>query len=102
MTVPANVQATAFSNWPDVVTAVRWHHPHGHVVVAGVFRDIGILPAVGDRDSTVGYGGTFTGSLEHFWRKDQLLWSVGGGRGVASYFGGSAAAGLDLGRVPAA
>jgi hypothetical protein len=96
VTVPTNVEATAFSDWPDMITGVRWDHAHGHVVIAGVFRDIGILTAGGNRDSTLGYGGTFTGSLEHFWRKDQLLWSVGGGRAVAAYYGGSRAAGLDL------
>ena len=62
--------------------------------MSGVFRQLGILPAAGSRNATIGYGGNLTGRLAGFWGKDQVLWSVGGGRGIARYFAGSK--GLDL------
>ena len=43
----------------------------------------------------IGYGGNFTGGLGGFWGKDQLLWAVGGGRGIAHYFAGSNGLSLD-------
>jgi hypothetical protein len=93
-TVPMGTQATSYARWPDLVTALRWDHGHGHILASGVFRQLGIFPAGGDRTAALGYGANFTGSLTNFWGKDHLLWAFGGGRGVSSYFAGSA--GLDL------
>ena len=92
--MPMGTQGTGFSRWPDLISALRWDHGHGHLQLSGVFRQLGICPPMGDGTSTVGYGGNFTGRLAGFWGKDQFLWSVGGGRGVARYFAGSN--GLDL------
>jgi hypothetical protein len=86
--------ATAYSQWPDLVSALRWDHGQSHLKLSGVFRQLGILPAGGSRNAAVGYGANLTGRLAGFWGKDQLLWSVGGGRGIAHYFHGSN--GLDL------
>ena len=94
ITIPMGETATGFSYWPDVATTLRWNHGHGHVLVSGVFRQLGILPATGSRTDVLGFGGNCTGRLTGFWGKDQFLWAVGGGRGVARYFAGSN--GLDL------
>ena len=94
ITVPMGTQATGYSRWPDLVTTLRWDHGYGHVLVSGLFRQVGVLPAAGARTATLGYGGNCTGRLTGFWGKDEFLWSVGGGRGVARYFAGSN--GLDL------
>ncbi len=94
ITVPMGETATGFSYWPDAVTTLRWNHGHGHVLVSGLFRQLGSLPATGSRSAILGFGGNCTGRLTGFWGKDQLLWAVGGGRGVAAYFAGSK--GLDL------
>jgi hypothetical protein len=95
LTVPMNVTATPYARWPDTVTTLRWDHAHGHLLASGVFRQLGISPAGGERASAVGYGGNFTGRLTRFWGKDQVLWAVGGGRGVAHYFAGSNGLSLD-------
>jgi hypothetical protein len=95
ITLPMNVQGTGFSRWPDLVTALRWDHGYGHLQAAAVFRQLGIVPASGSDVATVGYGGNFTGRLTGFWGKDELLWAVGGGRGVAAYFKGSNGLNLD-------
>jgi hypothetical protein len=92
--VPTGAQVNRYSRWPDVVTAFRWDHGHGHVLVSGVFRQLGVVAAAASRTATVGYGGNCTGRLSGYWGKDELLWSVGGGHGVARYFAGSN--GLDL------
>ena len=94
ITVPMAALATGFSRWPDLVTTLRWDHGHGHLQLSGVFRQLGILPAAGDRTARVGYGANCTGRLTSFWGRDEFLWSVGGGRGIARYFAGSN--GLDL------
>jgi hypothetical protein len=94
ITVPMGTQATSYSRWPDTITALRWNHGYGHLHVSGVFRQLGIFPMGGAKTSTLGYGGNFTGGLTNFWGQDQLIWSVGGGRGISSYFAGSN--GLDL------
>ncbi|HVT09463.1 MAG TPA: hypothetical protein VHO67_18510 [Polyangia bacterium] len=94
-TVPMGTQATSYSRWPDLVTALRWDHAHGHMLVSGVFRQLGIFPAGGDRTAALGYGGNFTGTISHFWGQDHLLWAIGGGRGVSSYFAGSNGQNLD-------
>ena len=93
-TVRVGVTATAFSSWPDVVTTFRWDHSYGHVLASGVLRQVGILPTGSGRADTLGFGGNLTGSLTGLEGKDQLLWSVGGGKGIARYFAGSN--GLDL------
>ncbi len=95
ITVPMGTQATGFSGWPDLVTTLRWDHSHGHLLLAGVFRQLGSLPAAGEESTTIGYGGNFTGRLANFWGKDEAFWAVGGGRGVARYFAGSGGLGLD-------
>jgi len=95
VTTPMGVQATAYSHWPDTITTLRWDHAHGHLLATALFRQVGILPAMGARDAAVGYGGNFTGRLTGFWGKDEVLWSVGGGRGVARYFAGSNGQSLD-------
>jgi hypothetical protein len=89
------VQATGYARWPDTVTALRWKHAHGHLLGSALVRQVGIFPATGGRQAAVGVGGNFTGALDSFWGKDQLLWSVGGGRGVAHYFPGSNTLPLD-------
>ena len=94
ITIPMGTQVTPYAHWPDLVTALRWDYGHGHLLVSGLFRQLGVLPSVGGRTATLGYGGNLTGRLAGFWGKDQFLWSVGGGRGVAHYFAGSN--GLDL------
>jgi hypothetical protein len=94
ITLPMGTDATAYSQWPDLVSALRWDHGQSHLKLSGVFRQLGILPAGGSRNAAVGYGANLTGRLAGFWGKDQLLWSVGGGRGIAHYFHGSN--GLDL------
>jgi len=95
ITTPMDVQATGYSYWPDTITTLRWDHAHGHLLASALLRQVGILPAMGDRASAVGYGGNVTGRLTGLWGKDQLLWAVGGGRGVASYFAGSGGLSLD-------
>jgi hypothetical protein len=95
ISLPMGTQATGFSYWPDLATALRWDHGHGHLLVSGVFRQLGVVPASGSRSSVVGYGGAVTGRLTGFWGKDQVLWSAGGGRGVAAYFAGSKGQDLD-------
>ena len=95
VTTPMNVQATGYSYWPDTITALRWDHAHGHLLGSALLRQVGVLPAMGERASAVGYGGNVTGRLTGFWGKDQLLWALGGGRGVASYFAGSGGLSLD-------
>jgi hypothetical protein len=50
---------------------------------------------MGERAAAVGYGGNVTGRLTGFWGKDEILWSVGGGRGLARYFAGSGGQSLD-------
>jgi hypothetical protein len=94
ITIPMDTQATAYSAWPDLTTALRWDHGRSHLLVSGVLRQLGVVPAAGARESVVGYGGNWTGCLSGFWGTDQLLWSAGGGRGIAHYFPGSN--GLDL------
>jgi hypothetical protein len=95
ITFPMGIDATAFSSWPDAVTALRFNHHHGHLLASGLFRQLGALPAMGARAHALGYGGNFTGALTNFWGQDQLLWAVGGGRGIAAYFAGSGGLGLD-------
>ena len=95
ITLPMSTQATAFSYWPDLATALRWDHSHGHLQLSGVFRQLGVVPATGSRPSAVGYGGAFTGRLTRLWGKDQILWSVSGGRGIARYFAGTNGQDLD-------
>jgi hypothetical protein len=95
ITAPMGTQATSYSRWPDLVTALRWDHGYGHMFVSGVFRQLGIFPDGGTRSSTLGYGGNFTGSLTSFWGNDHLLWAIGGGRGISSYFAGATGLGLD-------
>jgi len=95
ITLPAGQQGTAFAWWPDLVTALRWDHPHGHVLGAAVFRELGVVPATGSNVVTLGYGGNVTAALTRFWGKDQLLLSLGGGRGLARYFAGSQGLNLD-------
>jgi hypothetical protein len=95
ITFPTNVDATAYASWPDAVTTLRFNHHHGHLLASGLFRELGVLPATGGRAHALGYGGNFTGALTSFWGQDQLLWAVGGGRGIASYFAGSGGLGLD-------
>ena len=94
LTIPMGTEATPYSGWPDLVTALRWDHGHGHLLGSGVFRQLGVLPSGGARTATLGYGGSLTGRLTGFWGKDEFLWSVAGGRGIARYFAGSN--GLDL------
>jgi hypothetical protein len=89
ITIPMGETATGYSRWPDLVTTLRWNHGYGHVLVSGLFRQLGILPATGSRTAILGFGGNCTGRLTGFWGKDQFLWAVGGGRGVAAYFAGS-------------
>jgi hypothetical protein len=95
ITVPMGTQATSYSRWPDFVTALRWDHGYGHMLVSGVFRQLGIFPAGGPKTSELGYGGNFTGSLTNFWGQDQFLWSVTGGRGISTYFEGTNGLNLD-------
>lgn len=100
LTVPMGTQATSYSRWPDLVTALRWDHARGHMMVSGVLRQLGIFPAGADRTSALGYGGNFTGSISHFWGQDHFLWAIGGGRGVSSYFAGSNGQNLDAFLTP--
>ncbi len=102
ITVPMGTQSADYSRWPDLVTALRWDHGHGHLLASGVFRQLGLFPAGGDRTSTLGYGCNFTGKLTNFWGADQLLWAVAGGRGIASYFSGSRGLDLDAFLAPSA
>ena len=95
ITTPMGVQATGYAHWPDAITALRWNHSHGHLLASALFRQVGILPAMGGREATVGYGGNFTGQLTGFWGKDEVLWSMGGGRAIARYFNGTAGFSLD-------
>jgi hypothetical protein len=95
VTTPMSVEATGYARWPDAVTALRWRHAYGHLLASALFRQVGIFPAGGARTADVGYGGNFTGRLSGFRGKDQLLWAVGGGRGVARYFAGSNGLSLD-------
>jgi hypothetical protein len=95
ITTPMGVTATGYAHWPDTITALRWDHGHGHLLVSGLFRQVGILPAAGARQATVGYGGNFTGRLSGFWGRDEVLWSVGGGRAIARYFNGTGGFSLD-------
>jgi len=95
ITPPMGVQATGYARWPDTVTTLRWTHGHGHLLASALFRQVGILPSTGGSESAVGFGGNFTGRLTGFWGRDELLWSVGGGRGVAGYFAGSSGQSLD-------
>ena len=95
VTTPMNVQGTGYARWPDTVTALRWNHAHGHLQASALFRQVGIVPSTGPRVAEIGYGGNFTGGLGGFWGKDQLLWAVGGGRGMAHYFAGSNGLSLD-------
>ena len=95
VTTPMNVQGTGYARWPDTITALRWNHAHGHLQASALFRQVGIFPSTGPRVAEIGYGGNFTGGLGGFWGKDQLLWAVGGGRGVAHYFAGSNGLSLD-------
>ena len=95
ITLPMNTTGPGYSRWPDLIATLRWDHGHGHVLLSGVFRQIGNLDAAGDGTARVGYGGNFTGRLAGFWGKDQFLWSVGGGRAVARYFAGSNGLNLD-------
>jgi hypothetical protein len=95
VTTPLNVQATGYSYWPDTITTLRWNHGHGHVLASALLRQVGVLPATGERASAIGYGGNVTGRLTGFWGKDEILWSVGGGRGLARYFAGSGGQSLD-------
>jgi hypothetical protein len=95
ITFAQGAQATSYSSWPDAVTGLRWNHGHGHLLAAGIFRQLGVLSAGGARTHSLAYGGNFTGSVTGFWGKDQLLWAVSGGRGITSYFAGSSGLGLD-------
>jgi hypothetical protein len=95
ITIPAGEQGTTFAWWPDLVTALRWDHPYGHVLAALVFRELGVVPVTGGNVATLGYGGNVAGVLTHFWGNDQFLGSLGGGRGLAQYFAGSQGLNLD-------
>jgi hypothetical protein len=95
ITIPMGVTATPYAHWPDAITGLRWTHGHGHLFASALFRQVGILPAAGARQATVGYGGNFTGRLSGFWGKDEVLWSIGGGRAIARYFNGTGGFSLD-------
>jgi hypothetical protein len=95
ITIPTGEQGTGFAWWPDLVTALRWDHPYGHLLAAAAFRELGVVPAAGGNVTKLGYGGNLAVALTHFWGNDQLLGSVGGGRGMARYFAGSAGLNLD-------
>ena len=95
ITTPMDVTATGYAHWPDTITTLRWDHAHGHLLASALFRQVGIFPAAGARQAALGYGGNLTGRLAGFWGKDQVLWTVGGGRAIARYFNGTGGLSLD-------
>lgn len=95
LTPTTNVTGLGKARFPDFTSNARWKHAYGHLQLGAVIRDLGLLPATGDVDESVGWGVAFTGTLAHFWNKDELIWQVAGGQGIARYFNDTTGLGLD-------
>ena len=93
---PALVGITAWNRAPDVTAALRFDADWGHVMAAGVLREVGYQnPSRADNQPSghrTGYGLNLAGALNLF-GKDKLSWQLVSGRAIASYMNDG---GIDL------
>ena len=99
LTTPAGDAGEDATPYPDLDANVRWTPSWGHLQLAGVLRYLQFDPDVGHRESKVGYGFNFTGSVKTFRVDDKhidaILFQFADGNGIARYINDTSGLGLD-------
>jgi hypothetical protein len=97
--IPSGFAGEQSTPYPDLAAQARWSPDWGHLQVAGVVRYLQFDPNDAPRESELGYGLNFTGSIKtwklddkHF---DSILFQIAGGNGIARYINDTGGLGLD-------
>ncbi len=83
---------------PDGTIRFRNEWEHGHIQLAGVFRDLGVRLPNGTNESTFGWGVNATSGVQVFGR-DNIVLGLAYGHGIARYVGDTGGLGLDAAPV---
>lgn len=88
------------ARWPDIASNLRWTPGWGHLQVAGIVRELTFDPIVGSRDTAIGWGLNFSGSVNvgeevAEGRRNNILFQVAAGQGIANYFNDTSGLGFD-------
>jgi hypothetical protein len=99
LTTPVGVTGFDTQPLPDLAGHVRWNQDWGHLQLGAVARYLEFDPAVGGRESDLGYGLNLSGSFKtikldekHI---DSVLFQIAGGNGIARYINDTGGLGLD-------
>lgn len=99
-TTPTGQTITATSPTPDFTVRYRYELKEFHIQTAGLFRSLATTVAGAPRSNVLGYGVMFSGAWT-FFKKDNIMWQLVGGEGIARYINDlGAGSGLDVGLLP--
>lgn len=94
------VAGSSTARWPDFAGNLRWTPAWGHLQLAAILRELTFDPVVGSRETAVGWGFNFSGSINigkelEKGRRDNVLFQFALGQGIANYYNDTSGLGLD-------
>ena len=94
ITNATTVTGEARARFPALASNLRFNGDWGHAQVAGLVRRITFDPDVGSREDDYGWGLNFTGGIKVL-ERDQVLFQVAVGEGIADYMNDASGLGID-------